>query len=146
MALTAATTRATRANDQKSFADYVVGTSSTIYAGGLVCVNTTTGRAVAASAATGRKFLGLAEETKTGNSSGTVRCRVSWGHEALIDTPATGLTAAYIGSNAAVSDDNQVTSMSDAGTTAVRVRVGEVVEIEGGDVWVRLRNYSEADV
>lgn len=146
MALSAATTRATRAADQKSYADYVVGTSATIYAGGLVCINTSTGRAVAASAATNRKFVGLAEETKTGNSGGTVRCRVSWGHEALIDTPATGITAAYIGSNAAISDDDQVTSMSDAGTTAVRVRVGEVVEIESGDAWVRLRNYSESDV
>ena len=63
----------------------------------------------------------------------------------LIDAAA-ALTKAYIGSNAAVADDNQVTTMSNAGTAGVRVRVGEVVSLEGGDAWVRLRQYSESDV
>ena len=143
-ALTAATTRATR-NHGAAPVDLTVGTGATIYAGALVAINTSTGRAVAASAAASRKFAGLAEETKTGDTSGTVRCRVRYDCEALINA-ATALTKAYIGSNAAVSTDNDATTMSGAGTAGVRVRIGEIVEIESGDVWVRLRNDASEDV
>jgi hypothetical protein len=145
-ALSAPATRLTRNVANKKFHDYVVGTSAKIYAGSLVAINTSTGRAVAASVATGRKALGLSEETVTGNTDGTVRCRVVWNVEAKITAVATALTKAYIGSNVAVKTDNDVTTLSDAGTTALRVRVGELVSLTGTDAWVSLRNYTQSDV
>lgn len=143
-ALSSATGRLTRNVANKKFHEYVVGTSATIYAGSLVAVDTSTGRAVAATAAASRKFLGLSEETKTGDTGGTVRCRVVWNCEAKV-TGATALTQAYIGSNVAISDDNTVTTMS-AISSAKQVRAGELVSITGTDAWVSLRNFSESDV
>lgn len=143
-ALTAATIRKTRNTDAYSYADYTVGTGATLYEGALVAYNTTTGRAVAASVTTGRKFLGLALETKTGVTAATVTCKVAWDLEALVNVHSS-LTAAYVGSNAAVYTDNDVTTWTDAGTAGVRIRIGETVQLESGDAWVRLRQYSESD-
>lgn len=122
--------------------NYQVGTSAVIYQGGLVAMNLSTGRAVAATAATSRKILGVALESA---SSGAY-VEVEWGAEYAFD-PATALTKAYTGSNVAVSTDNDVTTMSGAGTTAVRVRVGELIDYDSTSVaWVAVRNFSEADV
>jgi len=143
-ALSAAVTRATRDDHLKSHVNPVVGTGAVLYAGALVNIDTATGRAVAASAATARKFCGIAEETKTGDTAGTVRCRVAFGHQALINA-LTALTTAYVGSDCVISTDNDATTNS-AISTAKRVRVGEITEFESGDVWVRLRCYSSATV
>lgn len=142
MALSEATVRLQRNAGSKKYHDYEVGTGATIYTGSLVCVDTSTGRAVAATDAASRKFLGVAAETKTGDTGGTVRCRVEWNVEAKV-TAATALTQAYIGSNVAVSDDDAVTTVSDSSNS---VRVGELVSITGTNAWVALRNFSESDV
>lgn len=122
-----------------------VGTGATLWQGALVNYNTTTGRVVAATKATGRTFAGIALETKTGNTGGTVYCKVRTAGQVLIDAAA-ALTKAYLGANAAVSDDNQVTTCSNAGTAGVQVRVGRFVEIQSGDAWVELNNISNDDV
>jgi len=140
-ALTAEARRSRRNYEAKSIASYVVGTGAVIYQGGLVALNLTTGRAVAATAAASRRFLGLAEETATGDTSGTVSVEVSWGYETLVNALA-ALTTAYTGANCAISTDNDVTTASGAGTAGVQVLVGEVVQFEGGDAWVALRQYS----
>ena len=115
------------------------GTAAVIYAGALVSINTTTGRAVAATAATGRKILGVAMED--GSSGDYVK--VAYHTEFLFATP----TKAYVGCNVAVSDDNTCVSMSAAGTTAVRVRVGELMQMETASTgWVAIRHFSESDV
>jgi len=144
-ALSAPAIRKTRNTDAYSYADYPVGTGATLYEGALVAYNTTTGRAVAASVVAGRKFLGLAQETKTGVTAATVTCKVAWDLEALVNVHSS-LTAAYVGSNACIYTDNDVSTMSDTGTTLSRIRVGEVTQIESGDAWIRLRQYSESDV
>lgn len=144
-ALSADVSRKTRNDANTKFASYPVATNATVYKGGLCSINTSTGRLVAASATTGRKFAGLCVETKTGNTGGTVYARVEWNMEVLINA-VSNLTTAYTGANAAVSTDNDVDTMSDVGTAAVRVRVGEVIQFESGDAWVSLRNYSESDV
>lgn len=146
-AITAAVPRKTRNRGNVQYADYKVGTGATIVQGALVNYNMTTERAVHATAAASRKFLGLATETKTGNTGGTVLCRVEWNMEAEIN-PETQLTGAYVGSNVAIEDNNAVTTMSDAGTAGVRVRVGELVEwVSTSSCWVKLRGYaSDRDV
>ena len=143
-ALTAAATRATRETNNKTIIHLVVGTGETIFAGGLVATVNATGRAVAATAAAGRKFSGIAEETKTGVTAATVRCRVAFGHQALINA-LTALTTAYVGSTVIVSTDNDVT-VDSASTALKSLQVGEVVEFESGDVWVRIRTSANAVV
>ena len=125
--------------------DLVVGTGATLWRGALVNYSTATGRVVAASAATARTYAGVAMETKTGNTGGTVRCRVRTAGQFLADAAA-ALTKAYLGSNVCISDSGQVTTASGAGTAAVQVRVGRFVEIQSGDAWVELNNISNDDV
>jgi len=121
---------------------YTTGTAAIVYQGALVAISTTTGRAVAASATTARKILGVALETA---QSGAV-VEVEWGAEYLFD-PATGLTKAYTGSNCAVSTDNDVTTASAAGTAAVRVLVGEMVQwVSTSECWVAVRKFTEAQI
>jgi hypothetical protein len=123
--------------------DIAVGTGAVIYQGALVGWDGA--RALPANNATSIvAFLGMADfldgsESVTGNTAGTVKCRVVSNIEVLLDA-ASALTATYIGSDAAAEDDNQVTTGSDAGTAALQIRVGRITQIEGGDAWVHLNN------
>ena len=143
-ALAADASRRTRNLQGKSIASYVVATSAEIYVGSLVCVRgSADNRVLAGTIAASRKFVGMSEERATGNTAGTVRCRVSWGYEALIDA-STVVTAGFVGVNVTIGDDNLV---STAGATATDVFVGEVIQLDGGDAdaWVALRQYSRND-
>ena len=145
-ALTADTRRKVRNAQAKLVREYTVGTSSTVYVGSLCALSLTTGRVVAASAATNRRFAGVAEETATGDTNGTVKIKVSYNHEIQVDAN-TALTVGHLGANVAIKSDNEVTTHSDAGTSAVRVTVGELVEFdETNDLaWVRLRGYAPSE-
>lgn len=138
--LTQATARKRRSLHLQEFGSGTVATSTTIYQGALVAYNETTGRITNASAATGLTFKGVAEETKSGGQT----IKFSFGHqEKLIDAAA--LTAGYTGCNVAVSDNDTVTTLSDAGTAAVRLVVGEMDEHDGTDAWVWVRKFAYKD-
>ena len=91
-ALTADKVRDERSIQEKTESTFSVATSATVYVGSLLNFNTA-GRVVAATAAASRRFAGVCEaivnETAsaltaaTGNTAGTVKVRVSWGHEVL---------------------------------------------------------------
>lgn len=119
--------------------NYTVGTGAVIYQGSLVCIKESSGRAQAATAAAGVTFLGVASETKTGNTAGTVKVNFAYGHEERFPK-ATALTKAYVGCTVAVSNDDLVTTMSAAGTAGVQVRVGELLEIDSTFAWVWVRH------
>lgn len=144
-ALSADASRKTRNRIGVKSAAYPVATGEIIYKGGLCCVDTTTGRLHAATSAAGRKFVGMAVETKTGvtAAASTPNCKVEWNIEALVNA-LTALTAAYIGANAFISTDNDV-STSAVATASARCSAGEIVQFEGGDAWVSLRNHSRID-
>lgn len=138
-ALTAATRRKTRAVTGIQRITYTVGTGAKIYQGGLVNLNTSTKRIVAAAAAASRRFVGIATATATGNTGGTVKLAVEYGHEAAF-AAGTGLTGGYVGANAHVKDDNTVTYATGAGTATLRVTIGEIREFEdSSNVWVAIR-------
>lgn len=138
-ALAAASRRLVRGAAGKK-AVYAVGTSAVIYQGGLVALNVSTKRAVAASATTSRKLLGIATSTCTGVVGGTVLVEVEYGLEAAF-AAGTGLTGGYAAGNVFVKDDNTVTYATGAGTAAVRVCVGELIQYEdSSNVWVAIRN------
>lgn len=126
------------------FGHFAVKTAAIVYQGGLV--NITAGRIVAAAAAVNSKCLGVCQETKTGNTGGTVTARVEWDAEWAFD-PNTALTKAFTGANCGVSTDNDVTTVTGAGTALVRVRVGQMTQwVSTTECWVHVRNFSESDI
>jgi hypothetical protein len=157
-ALTADKVRDERAINGKTEGIFSLATSSTVYVGSLANFNTA-GRVVAATAAASRRFAGVIEaivnETAsgltaaTGNTAGTVKVRVSWGHEVLMDVKTAARTFANLGKNVYVSTDNDVTDSTGAGTAAVRVKVGALTEFTDrtnkDEAWVALRVFGDAD-
>lgn len=138
--LTADTIRKRRNVQGIKYVRLPVATSETVYVGSLCTVLTTTGRVHAlGAAAANHRFVGMAEEQATGNTSGTVYVKVSYDHEVLVDANTT-ITTADIGRDALLHDDNRVNSTA-VGTAGVRIPVGEIVEIESGDAWIWLRKY-----
>lgn len=144
-ALSAAASRKTRNRGAVRVASYAVATSVTVYQGGLVSCLLSSGRAIPSAKTASTKFLGLALDTATGNAGGTVFVTVEYNVEALINAEAT-LTTAYTGAQAYISTDNDADTASNAGTTLVQIPLGEVIQFEGGDAWVALRNYAELSV
>lgn len=152
-ALSANASRQTMDDHKKSKMVIAVGTSAVVFEGSLVAINESTGRAVAATAAAARTFLGVCEGKTggqggpaTGNTSGTVSIVVAYGHREKL-AKAAALTQAYTGCNVGLSDDNTVTTMSGSGTAATKMYVGELVQLDAdGDAWVQIRCYSQKDV
>ena len=140
-ALAAGTGRDTRNIAAKERYNKIVETSAKVYQGALVSIDSTTGRAQAAAAATGQDDIvrGIAESTQTGDTAGTVRVEIVSNIQAKFAVTASVVTQAKVGVNCYVKDDNTVTTATDAGTALVRVLVGELVEkIDTNTWWVHV--------
>lgn len=136
MAITASKQRKTRNLEAMRKGYGAVKTSVAIVQGALVSVVEATGRLTNASNATAATFVGVALESGTGNAGGTVGIEYGWNHEELI-TAKTALTTTYRMCNVAAFDNDQVTTLSAAGTAAVRQYVGVAVDFDSaGDAWV----------
>lgn len=141
-ALSAAANRKSRNRQAVKYATYTVATGATVYNGSLCAIVKTTGRVTPASAATNRRIVGIAMETKTAGNP----VRIEWSAEWAFN-PDTTLTKGYTGCNVAASTDNDVITMSGAGTAAVRVRVGEMIQwVSTSEAWIAIRNFCVNDV
>jgi hypothetical protein len=156
MAITADKVRKTRANGQKLIDLVAVTTAQTVYIGALVDYVATTGRVRAAANTTSHVFAGMVEalvnETGspltaiTGNTAGTVKVVISWGHEALVTIETVLRTVRSIGCEVFAKDNDTVTDTTGAGTAGVRVRVGTLTARVGTtQAWVALRRRGGAD-
>lgn len=157
-ALSADKIRDERSISKKTSAAFSVATSSTVYIGSLANFNTA-GRVVAATAAASRRFAGVVEQVindtssalsaATGNTAGTVKVVVSWGHEVLVDVETAARTFANLGKNVFISTDNDVTDTTGAGTAAVRVKVGQLTDFTDrtnkDEAWIALRVFGDTD-
>lgn len=135
---------------------FAIKTSATLYVGSLAAF-TTIGRVQAAAAATGLRPAGVVTEivnesgslisAATGNAGGTVKAKIAWGHEVLVDVKTAARTFANLGKNVFISTDNEVTDTTGAGTTAVRVKIGSMVELNAAktQAWIALRVYGDTD-
>jgi len=113
---------------------YPVKTATTVYEGTLVQL--ASGRLASAAAGTSRSFAGEALETVTGNTGGTVYCKVGWGHEARF-VGLTALTKGFMGCMVGVSTNQEVTTFTGAGTAATRFSAGTFKEWESANVvWI----------
>lgn len=158
MALSADKVRAERSIEKKTSSTFSIRTSSTLYLGSLVNFDTA-GRVQPASPATNKRFAGVCDgfvnetgaviSTATGNTAGTVKAKVSWGHEVLASVKTAARTFANLGKNVFVSDDDNVTDTTGAGTAAVRVKIGQLTDFTDrtnkDEAWIALRVYGDAD-
>lgn len=133
MAITADKLRKRKNLSQMSTDMCTVVTAVTVYVGGLVNFVAASGRVRAAAATATQMFAGevLAWENTsgsalagiTGNTGGTVKVLVGYGHQALV-TLATGIrTNSKIG-KVVYASDNDIVIGTAAGTAAVRIQVG----------------------
>lgn len=131
-----------------------IGTGATLYLGSLANQVTTTGRVVAAAAATSRRFAGLVVKlegasgvgTGVGNTSGTEYAVIQYGMEALVSIRTAKRTNTSLNLNVFISDDDTVGGTA-VGTSAVRVAAGELVAFEASNKstgWLALKRSSVA--
>jgi len=112
-----------------------VVTAVTVYVGGLVNYVGAGGRVRAAAATAGHMFAGEViawENTSgsalaaiTGNTGGTVKVLLGYGHQALVTLATSIRTNSKIGKVVYASDNDIVTGTA-AGTAAVRIQVGSL--------------------
>lgn len=156
MALSADATRNARGLNNKRVETFSIKTSATLYVGSLAAF-TTLGRVQAAAAATGLRPAGVVEEiinesgsnitAGTGNAGGTIKAKVAWGHEVYVSIKTAARTLINLGKNVFISDDDNVTDTTAAGTALVRVKIGSITEMTSAKSagWLALRVYGDAD-
>lgn len=113
---------------------YPVAASTTIYAGGMVCIDADGYAIPAADTAGISRVVGVAV-AKVDNSAGAdgdLKVVVEYDGAFLF---ATALTQAAVGRDATVSDDQ---TLSNAATTTNDIIVGRVLEIDGSTAWVNI--------
>lgn len=157
-AITADKIRPARSLSKKTESTFAITTAQTVYVGALVNSVNGTGRVRGAAAATGVRFAGVVEAivndtgaslaAATGNTAGTVKAIVSFGHEVLCDVLTAGRTFTNVGKNLFIANNNDLTDTTAAGTAGVRVKVGAVSEFVNSAkslAWVSLRVFGDAD-
>jgi hypothetical protein len=158
MAITADKIRRYRASANKVLETFAIATGQTVFIGSMVNFVGTTGRIRDAAAATGRTFAGVVEKiindsgaaitTGTGNTAGTVKAKITWGVAMVLSVATAARTFTSLNKNVFVADNDTVTDTTGAGTSAVRVKVGALVEFVDStktSAWVELRRYASAD-
>ena len=126
MALAADTPVAARA---ANILNLPIGSGVTVFAGSLVGLLTTTGRAVLWSDVANLEHLGHALEGGTGDAGGTVRVSIEAGDRILEKTAVTGVTAETdVGTMVHATDDNTFTLTPGANAPAV----GRVIKFHTG--------------
>ena len=117
-----------------------IGTAATLYRGALVNYQAATARVKAATATAGLTFAGEVwdfENTTgsvlsayTGNTAGTVKALVAYGHQALV-TLATGIRTTSKVGKLVYCSDNDIVQGTAAGTALVRISVGNLISRVG---------------
>jgi hypothetical protein len=156
MAITADKIRPSRSIQKRVEDTFAIRTSDTVYVGAFVNFDTA-GRVQSATAAASKRFAGVVEEiindsgsaitAGTGNAGGTVKARVSWGHEVWTTIRTAARTFANLGKNVFIADNDDVTDTTAAGTATLRVKVGMLTGLNAGKTagWVALRVFGDAD-
>lgn len=138
---TVALRRERRNYDQAKYVSFVVADGVTIPAGTFVSYTTGTGRAGLGGDDSGTLFAGVAEETVTGDSGGTVSVRCSYGYDIKATTSASGAVAANVGADMNLVDNQ--TLDDDAGTTN-DIKAGVLAErISDTEGWVHLMLFGQ---
>lgn len=155
-ALSADKTRDYRTTNNMAEETFSVATSATVYIGSLVAF-TTAGRVRPCAASTGLRPGGVVTDVInesgsaisaiTGNAGGTVKVKISWGHEVQVDVRTSARTYANLGKTVFALTDNDVADTTAAGTALVRIPIGSITEFTDStkaSAWVAVRVYGDA--
>ena len=135
----------------------VIFTASRVYIGGLVNRLNAGGRAVAATAATGRKFAGLAMTFEGTNQSGlgvtaaTEFVVIGHGGDVQVNVVTAARTNTSLGLNLFVADDNAINGTA-VGSAGTRLAAGELtswVDETGTSKalgWLRVRRFATTNI
>ena len=133
-----------------------IKTSTTLYTGTLVNFDTI-GRLVDGDNLASQTFAGELIEiindsgssisAGTGNTGGTVKGRVRYGHEMLLTVLTAARTYSNLGRNVYVMTNVEVSDLTAAGTAAVRVIAGTLTQFGSSTAtgWVRLKTMGAAN-
>lgn len=153
-AVTADQLASTRATNNVVEETHSIGTAATVYLG-TIANFTTAGRIVSATAAASRRFAGeivrIVNESgsilsaATGNTAGTVKAVIRYGHQMHLNVLTAARTYTNIGKSVYVGDNVSVTDATGAGTAGVRVIAGQLVELTDTKTkgWVALRQQGD---
>jgi len=131
-----------------------IATSNTVYLGTL-SVFTTAGRVANATAAASRRFAGEVVEivndsgalisAGTGNTAGTIKAKIRYGHQMLLGVKTSSRTFSNLGKNALVHTNVDIGGTS-VGTAGVRIIVGQIAQFDASNkstAWVWLRQVGD---
>lgn len=132
-----------------------IATAGTVYLGTLA-VFTTAGRIANGTAVASRRFAGEVVEivndsgslitAATGNTAGTVKARIRYGHQILVGVKTSSRTFTNLGKTGLLYTNNDVSGTS-VGTAGVRIPVGQIVQFADANkttAWVWLRQVGDA--
>lgn len=115
--------------------EVAIATSATLYIGALANFNAA-GRLVDASNTAAQTFAGLVIEplndsgnplsALTGNTAGTIKARIRWGHEVKLGVITSARTTTNLTKTAFVKDNQNVAGATNAGTALKRIPVGTI--------------------
>jgi hypothetical protein len=138
-ALAADTARKRRNTHLMRTGEITAADSQTLFQSAMLCHSAAAATVAEAADTASFRIAGICEESLTTGSSNTLKARFVWGHEELM-THDGGVTAAMVGKNVTILDDNTV---SIAGTTTNDVLAGMVTEyVSATQVWVAIGVFS----
>lgn len=113
-----------------------VAASTTIYQGGLVCLDAS-GNAVPGAVSATLVARGRAEDTvdNSAGSAGDLNVRTTVGVFQFANDGVAAVTRAHIGDDCYILDDETVSSDDDTGARSV---AGRVIDVDSGGVWVEI--------
>jgi proteasome assembly chaperone (PAC2) family protein len=155
-AVTADQISSIRASNEITEETVAITTSNTVYLGTL-CVFATTGRIANATVVASRRFAGEVVEivndsgsqlsAGTGNTAGTVKAKIRYGHQMLLGVKTSSRTFTNLGKTALVYTNVDIGGTS-VGTAGLRISIGQIAQF--GDstkatAWVWLRQNGDVN-
>lgn len=117
--------------------DFPVAASTKIFAGSLVCINTS-GLLTKGAVSTTLKCVGVSRQLadNSAGGAGAIRCRVRRGCYKFANSSSTDLiTLAEVGSDCYIVDDQTVAKTNGSSTRSI---AGKVRDVEADGVWVEI--------
>lgn len=155
-AVTADQISSIRASNEIVEETVAITTSNTVYLGTLA-VFTTAGRISNGTLAASRRFAGEVVEiindsgsqlsAGTGNTAGTVKAKIRYGHQLLLNVKTSSRTFTNLGKTALLFNNQDICGAT-AATAAVRIYVGQIAQFNDStkaSAWVWLRQNGEAN-
>lgn len=116
-----------------------LATATTVYQGGIVCVDTSTGYGTPGAVSTTLIVMGIAEETVTNSgANGAKSVNVRPGVFKMVNYASDPIAQANVGAECYIFDDQTVAATDG---TAARSVAGKIVQVDSDGVWIAMGPY-----